>query len=139
MESAQMSDDIITIRIGKTFWDDHCDRDCLSDERSCYGDGPRERIYHGPDEYEIKRTKMMVTLTMPAYQVDSLLSDAYHYATGEYETADGLGDLIASARGTARSVLKQLGLPFPSTLMTKKEYRDAEWGIINPTKGEGNE
>lgn len=89
---------LIKIKIGKIFWDDHVGRACLSE---C-GDGD-----HDESEYLVKETKTTVTLLLPEFQVHELLDDAHHYATNGYEDMDYL---VQSARGTCKSVLKQLGL-----------------------------
>lgn len=93
--------EVVKIRIGKTFWADHVDRGCLNEE----GLGAAE---HEEDEYLIKETKTTVTLLLPEFQIHELLSDAWHYSTGGYEE---MPELVQSARGTCRAVLKQLGLP----------------------------
>jgi hypothetical protein len=93
----------IKIRIGKIFWDDHVSRACLDE---C-GLGAAE---HSEDEYLVKETKTTVTLLLPEFQIHELLDDAWHYSTNGYEDID---DLVRSARGTCRAVLKQLGLPIP--------------------------
>jgi hypothetical protein len=98
--------ELVKIRIGKKFWDDHVSRGCLIE----YGENRKD---HEEDEYLVKETKTTVTLLLPEFQIHELLSDAWHYSTGGYEE---MPELVQSARGTCRAVLKQLGLPIPYTL-----------------------
>lgn len=93
--------ELVKIRIGKKFWDDHVNRGCLNEE----GLGAAE---HSEDEYLVKETKTTITLLLPEFQIHELLSDAWHYSTGGYEE---MPELVQAARGTCRAVLKQLGLP----------------------------
>ena len=95
--------ELVKIRIGKIFWDDHVKRDCLAE----YGEN---RIEHDEDEYLVKETKTSITLLLPEFQIHELLDDAWHYSTGGYEE---MPELVQSAQGTCRAVLKQLGLPIP--------------------------
>lgn len=97
-----------TITIGKTFWDDHCERELLVQVSA---DGTTE--WHDPDEYEINRTMTTVTLSLPDYQLHELLSDANHYATMTWDIDSGaqLPRLIRSAaKTTVASIVKQLNL-----------------------------
>ena len=109
--------ELVKIRIGKKFWDDHVGRACLQEEVLVNGKRPDGRLYdvidHRESEYLIKETKTTVTLLLPEFQIHELLSDAWHYSTGGYED---MPELVQSARGTCRAVLKQLGLPIPYTL-----------------------
>ena len=104
--------ELVKIRIGKIFWDDHVSRACLQEE--VVVDGRRvDVIDHDESEYLVKETKTTKTLLLPEFQIHELLSDAQHYATNEYED---MPELVQSAHNTCLSVLKQLGLPIPYTL-----------------------
>jgi len=91
-------EELFTIRIGHTFWDDHVSRECLSHN------GPD---HHTPEEYEVKRGERMVTLALPHWQLDELLSDAEYYSESSWNDY-GDGSLAASARTLVRSVRKQM-------------------------------
>jgi hypothetical protein len=93
--------ELVKIRIGKIFWDDHVSRGCLNE----YGENGKD---HEEDEYLVKETKTTITLLLPEFQIRELLSDAWHYASGGYEE---MPELVQSAQGTSRAVLKQLGIP----------------------------
>ena len=102
---------LIKIKIGKIFWDDHVGRACLQEhvrrERQAVNGSLYNIIDHDESEYLVKETKTTKTLLLPEFQVHELLDDAWHYSTNGYEDMDYL---VKSARGTCKSVLKQLGL-----------------------------
>ena len=109
--------ELVKIRIGKIFWDDHVERACLQEhvrrEQQAANGSLYHIIDHDESEYLVKETKTSITLLLPEFQVHELLDDAWHYASGGYED---MPELVQSARRTCRAVLKQLGLPIPYTL-----------------------
>ncbi len=80
-----------TIKVPKSFWSDHVDRDCVS------------------DEFGIVELSKHYKLSLSAQDLCELLDDAHHYATSGAEYGWDMQWLVSSARATKQAICKQIG------------------------------
>lgn len=80
-----------TIKVPKSFWDDHKDRDCVD------------------TEVEVRTLTKHYVLTMQTSELLELLSDANHYAESAGEYGWDAQWLVSSARATRAAIIKQIG------------------------------
>lgn len=80
-----------TIKVPKSFWADHKDRDCVT------------------TEVEVRTLKSHYVLTMQTSELLELLSDANHYAESANDYGFDMQWLVSSARATRAAIIKQIG------------------------------
>ena len=80
-----------TIKVPKSFWEDHKDRDCVQ------------------DEYEQQALTKHYWLKLTEADLLELLSDAHHYAMSSDAYGWEMQGLISSARATRTAIIKQVG------------------------------
>jgi hypothetical protein len=80
-----------TIKVPKAFWDDHCERDCVTSE-----------------VVKVVKTKHYM-LTLNTAELLELLSDANHYAESASSYEWDMQWCVSSARATRAAIVKQIG------------------------------
>lgn len=94
-----------TVKVPKSFWIDHQDRDCVDDEFTC-----RELTKH-------------YVLTLTTRDLLELFDDAHHYAVSAGEYGWEMQWLISSARATKQAIIKQIGAEQLKSMMANSaEY-----------------
>jgi len=86
-----MSDYFITVKVPKSFWEDHKDRGCVEDRHD-----------------ERKLTKHY-WLTLTEADLLELLSDSHHYTVSAADYGWDMQWLVSSARATRTAIIKQVG------------------------------
>ena len=86
-----MSDYFTTIKVPKSFWEDHKDRDCVQ------------------DRYQEQALTKHYWLTLTEDDLLELLSDAHHYTVSAADYGWDMQWLVSSARATRTAIIKQVG------------------------------
>jgi len=86
-----MSKANVAVKVPKSFWEDHKDRDCVQ------------------DRFEQQALTKHYWLTLTEADLLELLDDAHHYAVSAADYGWDMQWLVSSARATRTAILKQFG------------------------------